>query len=176
MLIVFDDWFLWLFLIEFWMSLIIVLDWVLIVFNDFFYNCFWLSMMITFESYYDCFLWLCLKVILIIDYFWWFFFIIYFDCFIVDMHFCGCKIVCFNAFWYHLTLIHRNKWFSPLCSWFVFYVDKGGEIDKKKVREIIYSLWDNFLYMKSSTVSYKQSLQNQGGVNYIQIYIFYCCS
>ena len=30
--------------------------------------------------------------------------------------------------------------------------------------------------MKSSTVSYKQSLQNQGGVNYIQIDIFFVAS
>ena len=29
-----------------------------------------------------------------------------------------------------------------------------------------------FLYMKSSTVSYKQSLQNQGGVNYTDRYSF----
>ena len=43
------------------------------------------------------------------------------------------------------------------------------------VREIIYSLWDNFLYMKSmksSIVSYKQSLQNQGAVNYTDKYFF----
>ena len=45
------------------------------------------------------------------------FFIIYFDCFILDMYFCGCKIVCFNAFWYYLTLIHCNKWYQmiPKC-------------------------------------------------------------
>ena len=40
-------------------------------------------------------------------------------------------------------------------------------------RGIIYFLWDNFLYMKSSTVSYKQSLQNKGGVKlYTNRYFF----
>ena len=161
------------------MSLMIVLDWVLIVFDDCFLWLFliefWLSLMIFFMIVFYCLRWLSLRVIMIVFYdcvwrLYWLlitfddFSLLYiFDCFIVDMYFCGCKIVCFNAFWYHLTLIHCNKWFSPLCSWFVFYVDKGGEIDKRCMN----SLWDSFLYMKSmksSTVSYKQTLQNQGGV------------
>ena len=63
-LIVFDD----CFLIEFWLFFMIAFDW------GFFLLSFWLSMMIVFESYVDCLWWLCLKVMLIIDNFWWLFF------------------------------------------------------------------------------------------------------
>ena len=113
----------WLFLIEFWLSLMIVFFYdffieFLIIYDDCVWELLWLFLMIVFEGYVY-------YSLLLINFF------ISFDCFIVDMYFCGCKIVCFNAFWYHLTLIHCNKWFSPLCSWFVFDVDKGGEINKR---------------------------------------------
>ena len=61
---------------------------------------------------------------------------------------------CFNFFWYHLILIHGNKWkhFSPLYSWFVFDVDKGGEKDKRQNSKEklslfihIIKIWDSHL-------------------------------
>ena len=77
----------------------------------------------------------------------------------------------FDITWFSYIATSGNI-FSPLYSWFVFHVDKEGEIDKIYMK----SLWDNFLYMKnmkSSIVSYKQSLQNHWGVNYMQIDIFF---
>ena len=96
------DYFWLLFLIEFWLSWMIVFEsyvdclW-LITFDD----CFLLS--------FDCPWWLSLRVMLNIDYFLWLFFIIIFLLFILNMYFCECKIVSFEAFWYHLILIYSNK-------------------------------------------------------------------
>ena len=66
----------------------------------------------------------------------------------------------FGITWFSYITTSGNI-FSPLYSWFVFDVDKGGEIDERYMK----SLWDNFLSMKSSNVSYKQTLQIKGGVN-----------
>ena len=72
-------------------------------------------------------------------------------------------LMSFGITWFSYIATSGNI-FSPLYSWFVFYVDKGKEIDKRYIK----SLWDSFLYMKSmksSNVSYKQTLQIKGGVN-----------
>ena len=74
----------------------------------------------------------------------------------------------FGITWFSYIATSGNI-FSPLYSWLVFDVDKGGEIDKRYMK----SLWDNFLYMKSSIVSYKQSLKNKGRVKlYTNGYFF----
>ena len=94
------------FLLEFWLSLIIMFD----SYDDCIWELCWLSlmivfllsfflaMMIVFKSYVDCLWWLILMIVFegYVDY--WlllmiFFLIIYFEFFILDMYFCGCKIV-----------------------------------------------------------------------------------
>ena len=86
------------FLFEFWLSLIIMID--------SYVDCLWwlflieflLSLMIVFECYVDY--WLFFMIFLLYYIFW---------LFILDMYFFGCKIVCFNVFWYYLILIYSNK-------------------------------------------------------------------
>ena len=81
-----------------------------------FYDCFLLSFDDCFCLSFDCLWWLCLIVMMIIDCFWWLFFIefwlslmivfeSYDDCwyyifllFILNVYFCGCKIVSCNAY------------------------------------------------------------------------------
>ena len=97
-LITFDDCFWLSFYCPWWLSLRVML----IVFDDCFWLLFlikfWLSLMIVFESYVDY--WLFFMVVFCYYIFW---------LFILHMYFCGCTIVSFKAFWYHLILIYSNK-------------------------------------------------------------------
>ena len=124
----------WLFLpmiVNFWLSFddcVWELCWLCLIIV--FYDSSWLS--------FDCLWWLCLMIVfydsswLSFDCLWWFFLLVFFIefwlsliivfesydywlllmifLFVLNMYFCECKIVSFKAFWYHLTLIHCNKW------------------------------------------------------------------
>ena len=124
----------WLFLpmiVNFWLSFddcVWELCWLCLIIV--FYDSSWLS--------FDCLWWLCLMIVfydsswLSFDCLWWFFLLVFFywvlivldnclwelwllitfdDFFICTKYvFLWVQIVSFKTFWYHLTLIHCNKW------------------------------------------------------------------